>query len=124
MPIPVKELEEADLREMRGPLPERILRFLGKRPDQAFTDVEILGGIDGHSETSLTIAMIFWDKDELATVLTPIRNALDELAGRGALISGARSGIVYWAAGRAGRKGRAGGRDAGSGRNGRRKGRA
>src|SRR6185295_4444441 len=103
MPIPVKELEETDLREMRRPLPERILGFLGKRRDQAFTDLEILGGIEGHSETSLTIAMIFWDRDELATVLTPIRSALQELAGRGALVSGARSGIMYWAARRAAR---------------------
>jgi hypothetical protein len=91
MPIPAQSLLEAS-----EPLDKRILSFLGAHADQAFTETEVMAGVEGHELKSLEIAMIFWDKARRAKVLIPYRVALKSLLLGRLVHSGIKSGVRYW----------------------------
>jgi len=93
MPIAITELEEAS-----QPLPDRIVVFLGKNRDKAYTDLEIFGGVEGYDQMSLQMATIFWTPEEKARALAPLRAALADLLRRGLIQRGKRRGEDYWAA--------------------------
>jgi hypothetical protein len=92
MPIPVAVLQQAN-RSLR----DRILEFLEKNPSQAYSDVEVYAGLEGLSETSLAVLVLFELMNKGPLRLEPIRAALAALEQEGLVQSAAHNNITYYA---------------------------
>jgi hypothetical protein len=92
MPIPV-----AVLRQANHTLRERILDFLKKDPSQAYSLVEILGGIEGLEPTGTAVLGLLMVIREDYGRLDPIVETLAALEADGLIQSAEHQGSNYYA---------------------------
>jgi hypothetical protein len=83
------------LQEARRPVRERVLEFLERNPDTAYSPGEIFVGLEGWSEMAAALALAIVTKE--APVLVPVADALRTLEAEGLIQSAQHFNVPYYA---------------------------
>lgn len=93
MPISVELLEKA-----QRPLRDRVLEFLKQNPEQAYSVVEVYGGVEGQDSSTTAIFLLVFNAHERARVLRPIEEALQALVRENLVRAALHQSTMYYAA--------------------------
>ncbi|MGH7150513.1 MAG: hypothetical protein ACREIU_07440 [Planctomycetota bacterium] len=92
MPIPKKKLKEA-----RQPLRDRILKFLARNPEMAYSVLEIVQAVEGYEKDDFVVMIGRMDDFAVDELVGPVLQELEALLREGKITSAVYQANEYYA---------------------------